>query len=73
LTQKLWIYDLRTNRHLTLKTNPLRREDLNELKPVWTFLGSKTTAWLTATTYPPQRLLRKKLWKTCKPRWSSSS
>jgi type I restriction enzyme M protein len=29
-TQKLWIYDLRTNRHFTLKTNPLRREDLEE-------------------------------------------
>jgi type I restriction enzyme M protein len=29
-TQKLWIYDLRTNRHFTLKTNPLRREDLDE-------------------------------------------
>ncbi|MGL6111442.1 MAG: N-6 DNA methylase, partial [Rubrivivax sp.] len=29
-TKKLWIYDLRTNKHFTLKTNPLRREDLNE-------------------------------------------
>ncbi|KAF0191219.1 MAG: type I restriction enzyme M protein [Gammaproteobacteria bacterium] len=29
-TKKLWIYDLRTNMHFTLKTNPLRREDLNE-------------------------------------------
>jgi type I restriction enzyme M protein len=29
-TQKLWIYDLRTNKHFTLKTNPLRREDLDE-------------------------------------------
>ena len=29
-TQKLWIYDLRTNKYFTLKTNPLRREDLNE-------------------------------------------
>ena len=26
----MWIYDLRTNKHFTLKTNPLRREDLNE-------------------------------------------
>lgn len=23
-TEKLWIYDLRTNRHFTLKTNPLK-------------------------------------------------
>ena len=29
-TKKLWIYDLRTNRHFTLKTNPLRVEDLAE-------------------------------------------
>ena len=29
-TQQLWIYDLRTNKHFTLKTNPLRRDDLEE-------------------------------------------
>ena len=29
-TKKLWIYDLRTNKHFTLKTSPLRRDDLNE-------------------------------------------
>ena len=29
-TQKLWIYDLRTNKHFTLKTSPLRRSDLDE-------------------------------------------
>jgi type I restriction enzyme M protein len=29
-TKKLWIYDLRTNKHFTLKTSPLRREDLDE-------------------------------------------
>lgn len=29
-TQKLWIYDLRTNKHYTLKTNPLRYEDLQD-------------------------------------------
>ena len=29
-TQKLWIYDLRTNKHFTLKTDPLKREDLDE-------------------------------------------
>lgn len=27
-TEKLWIYDLRTNKHFTLKENPLRYEDL---------------------------------------------
>ena len=29
-TKKLWIYDLRTNKHFTLKTNPMKREDLDE-------------------------------------------
>src|SRR5205807_780486 len=29
-TKELWIYDLRTNQHFTLKQNPLRREHLAE-------------------------------------------
>jgi type I restriction enzyme M protein len=29
-TQKLWIYDLRTNMHFTLKENPLKREHLDK-------------------------------------------
>jgi type I restriction enzyme M protein len=29
-TKALWIYDLRTNMHFTLKTNPLKRADLAE-------------------------------------------
>lgn len=29
-TKTLWIYDLRTNKHFTLKTNPLRYEDLQD-------------------------------------------
>ena len=29
-TKKLWIYDLRTNKHFTLKTSTLKREDLDE-------------------------------------------
>jgi type I restriction enzyme M protein len=29
-TQRLWIYDLRTNKHFTLKQNPLQYEDLAE-------------------------------------------
>jgi type I restriction enzyme M protein len=29
-TEKLWVYDLRTNNHFTLKTNPLKRDDLND-------------------------------------------
>ena len=29
-TSRLWVYDLRTNMHFTLKTNPLKRGDLDE-------------------------------------------
>ena len=29
-TEKLWIYDLRTNMHFTLKENPLNRSDLDD-------------------------------------------
>lgn len=29
-TKELWIYDLRTNKHFTLKTNPLTRTDLDD-------------------------------------------
>ena len=29
-TTKLWVYDLRTNQHFTLKQNPLRRRHLDE-------------------------------------------
>lgn len=29
-TEKLWIYDLRTNQHFTLKENTLKRGDLND-------------------------------------------
>jgi type I restriction enzyme M protein len=30
IVQKLWIYDLRTNKHFTLKENPLKRSDLDD-------------------------------------------
>ena len=29
-TKELWVYDLRTNKHFTLKQNPLTRTDLND-------------------------------------------
>ena len=29
-TRSLWIYDFRTNQHFTLKTNPLKRSDLDD-------------------------------------------
>jgi len=34
-TRKLWVYDLRTNKDYTLKTNPLKREDLDEFVEVF--------------------------------------
>ncbi len=30
IRKKLWMYDLRTNKHFTLKTNSLTRTDLDE-------------------------------------------
>ncbi|TNB74191.1 SAM-dependent DNA methyltransferase [Arthrobacter sp. BB-1] len=34
-TERLWVYDLRTNKHFTLKQNPLRRADLDEFVSVY--------------------------------------
>jgi type I restriction enzyme M protein len=34
-TKKLWVYDLRTNMHFTLKTNTLKRADLDEFVQVF--------------------------------------
>jgi len=34
-TDKLWIYDLRTNKHFTLKENPLKRSDLDDFVACW--------------------------------------
>jgi len=38
-TDKLWIYDLRTNKHFTLKENPLKRSDLDDF--VSCYFGGK--------------------------------
>ena len=55
-TKKLWIYDLRTNQHFTLKTNPLKREDLDEFVKCYN---------------PANRHERKATWSDKKPdgRW----
>jgi type I restriction enzyme M protein len=34
-TEKLWIYDLRTNQHFTLKENPLTKKDLEDFIHVY--------------------------------------
>jgi type I restriction enzyme M protein len=55
-TKKLWIYDLRTNQYFTLKTNPLKREDLEEFEKCYN---------------SPNRHERKATWSEKKPdgRW----
>jgi type I restriction enzyme M protein len=55
-TKKLWIYDLRTNKHFTLKTDPLKREDLDEFVSCYN---------------PTNRHIRKTTWSDKKPdgRW----
>jgi type I restriction enzyme M protein len=55
-TKKLWIYDLRTNQHFTLKTHPLKREDLDEFVKCYN---------------PANRHERKATWSEKKPngRW----
>ncbi|MCX6233754.1 MAG: class I SAM-dependent DNA methyltransferase [Bacteroidetes bacterium] len=55
-TKDVWFYDLRTNVHFTLKTNPLKYEDLQE------FIGCYN---------PANRHERKELWSEYNPegRW----
>jgi type I restriction enzyme M protein len=57
-TKQLWIYDLRTNKHFTLKTNPLQRSDLDEF---------------VACYNPENRHKRKTTWSEQNPggRWRS--
>ena len=46
-TKNLWIYDLRTNVHFTLKTNPLKRSDLDEFVKLYnpTKRQQRTATW----------------------------
>ncbi|MHB1767041.1 MAG: class I SAM-dependent DNA methyltransferase [Phycisphaerae bacterium] len=55
-TKKLWIYDLRTNMHFTLKENPLKRADLDDF---------------VACYNPENRHKRTATWSEAKPegRW----
>src|SRR5262245_37822056 len=59
-TKTLWIYDLRTNEHFTLKTNPLQRSDLDEF---------------VACFHPENRHERKATWTEKNPtgRWRTFS
>ncbi|MCS5698969.1 hypothetical protein NZK32_07935 [Cyanobium sp. FGCU-52] len=55
-TQRLWVYDLRTNQHFNLKTRPLQRADLDEFvartRSASITSGSRTTASSIPTTFP---------------------
>ena len=55
-TKKVWIYDLRTNKHFTLKTAPMKREDLDEFVTLYN---------------PANRHVRKATWSAENPegRW----
>ena len=56
-TKRLWVYDLRTGIHFTLKTKPLQRSDLDEFvasyrpgkqhlrKPTWNAQKNPTGRW----------------------------
>lgn len=66
-TKKLWIYDLRTNKHFTLKTNPLKRQDLDEF--VKCYKGENLPA--SKKSAQASRHTRKPTWteKTPDGRW----
>ena len=55
-TERLWVYDLRTNKHFTLKMKPLRRSDLDEF---------------VASYFPGERHKRQPTWGEDNPdgRW----
>jgi len=54
-TRKLWIYDLRTNMHFTLKTDPLKREDLDEFVQCYhpENRHERKTTWFDESAAPP--------------------
>lgn len=50
-TRKLWVYDLRTNLHFTLKTNPMKRADLDAFVDLYKpgALHDRAPTWTEAT------------------------
>ena len=50
-TQQLWIYDLRTNQHFTLKTRPLKRDDLDEFVQLYQPANrqARSATWMPET------------------------
>jgi type I restriction enzyme M protein len=75
-TRKLWIYDLRTNMHFTLKANPLKREDLDDFAACYFGLSTEQAVALRDPHnpgLPPSltRLMRAPSWSAENPdgRW----
>ncbi|MCL4471230.1 MAG: class I SAM-dependent DNA methyltransferase [Sulfuricella sp.] len=70
-TRKLWIYDLRTNIHFTLKTNPLKREDLDEFVACYSESNRGEGAAPTVGGSPSGRFNRQPTWSEQNPdgRW----
>ncbi len=71
-TKQLWVYDLRTNMHFTLKTNPLKRSDLDEF--VECYLGQNgkpAKAGKPAVSADGTRFERNATWSPAAPdgRW----
>jgi len=57
-TKTLWVYDLRTNMHFTLKTNPLKRADLDEFVACYNpgNRHERKPTWHEEVTPPPNPL-----------------
>ena len=66
-TKHFWIYDLRTNKHFTLKTNPLKRADLDEFVGCYNPANrhDRTANWSEGTpegrwrSYPYEELVQR--------------
>jgi len=75
-TDKLWVYDFRTNVHFTLKTKPLRREHLDDFIACYFHISAADVATLRDPNHPARpsvltRLDREPTWSEANPegRW----
>lgn len=53
-SRRLWVYDLRTNQHFTLKTHPLQRADLAEFESLYASGGDRQARVATWSEDNPQ-------------------
>jgi type I restriction enzyme M protein len=47
-TRRMWVYDLRTNQHFTLKTNTMKRADLDEFVALYRPMNERVATWSEA-------------------------